>query len=149
MACDFMEVCKSSCNNLLTVWMLLARCFLLPAAKHVTACDFMEVSIAEVRRKREALGDVSFMLLTAVLHALLFSAARSQTRDGLRFHGSVRRGKQATARGPRKCVIHGGRRNRAGAGVLRCCYRRHLLHFVHAGFYKRTQLCYVLTLCDD
>ncbi|KAF6264581.1 S-adenosyl-L-methionine-dependent methyltransferase [Scenedesmus sp. NREL 46B-D3] len=31
-------------------------------AKHVVACDFMEVSIAENRRQHEALGNVSFMV---------------------------------------------------------------------------------------
>ncbi|WIA44324.1 hypothetical protein OEZ86_007114 [Tetradesmus obliquus] len=35
---------------------------LAKTAKHVMACDFMEVSIAENRRQHEALGNVSFMV---------------------------------------------------------------------------------------
>lgn len=35
---------------------------LAKTAKHVTACDFMEVSIAENRRQHEALGNVGFLV---------------------------------------------------------------------------------------
>lgn len=38
----------------------------LPAAKAVTACDFMDVSIAENRRQHEALGNVDFVVADVV-----------------------------------------------------------------------------------
>jgi hypothetical protein len=63
--------------------------FLLRAAKHVTACDFMEVSIAENRRQHKALGNVSFMVadVTELEQVRLFSSFFDKLRCSLRLCG--------------------------------------------------------------
>ncbi len=61
---------------------LLQRVVII-AAKSVTACDFMAVSIEENRRKHEALGNVDFIVADVTELQQVRGRARQQLERGV------------------------------------------------------------------